>query len=71
MDWLSMPKGSPERKAAVREERRRLAAAARAKKAAKARSASGEPGGSPDRTAAVDAADDGIGTLRRSGTTLV
>jgi hypothetical protein len=46
MDWQSMPKGSPERKAAVREERRKLAAQARAKKAANARS--GEPGGSPD-----------------------
>ena len=36
MDWKSLPKGSPERAAAVREERRKLAAAARAKKAAKA-----------------------------------
>jgi hypothetical protein len=36
MDWRSMPKGSPERKAAVREQRRKQAALARARKAAKA-----------------------------------
>jgi hypothetical protein len=54
-----VPKGSPQRKAAVREERRKLAAVARAKKAAKARLASGEPGGLADGTAADDA-DDGI-----------
>jgi hypothetical protein len=35
MNWQSMPKGSPERKAAVREQRRKFAAAARAKKARK------------------------------------
>ena len=55
MDWQSMPKGSPERKAAVREQRRNLAAAARAKKVAKSRSAGPAR---PDEGSAVEAVDD-------------
>jgi len=50
-----MPKGSPERRAAVREQRRKLAAAARARKAAKARSPRSAPS---DEESAVDVVDD-------------
>jgi hypothetical protein len=60
-DWRLLPKGSPERKAAVRVQRQKLAAAARETKAAKAQGLAGSP--ESDDGAALDV---GVGERKLS-----
>jgi hypothetical protein len=58
MDWRSMPKGCPERKAAVAAQRRELAAAARAKKAANAQGVLDAFGGTSSGQRGADAGEE-------------